>query len=78
MTALRVCATCRFYEELYETDFGACHLSPPVVGSSGRDYWPPVAETDWCGQWSPDDWEVRAARREARKAVDRIRKEGSR
>ena len=49
----RVCGSCRFFVDLGKKNrVGQCRFMPPVWDddSRGRDKWPRVAETDFCGQ----------------------------
>lgn len=48
------CANCSFNIDL------SCHFNPPQawggnlgVGRPDKGIWPPVTETDWCGQFKP-------------------------
>lgn len=59
-----LCVTCRYFREYARVDerrreaIGYCHRYPRihVFGTKRRCFYPEVnSETDWCGEWKPDD-----------------------
>jgi hypothetical protein len=48
------CGSCRA-AQLEQRGQLLCRLNPPGRSPSGVAFWPTVAATDWCMQWSPID-----------------------
>ena len=56
MTA--ACKDCRYFEPGYRrTDVGECRRKSPdlftSLGGTRTAAWPPVHETNWCGEFAP-------------------------
>jgi len=49
------CISCDYYKKVF-TVSGICRKNAPSVGNNGGAVWPPVYESDRCGEWYNNEY----------------------